>query len=234
MLFKPKASARTQGATAAGGSGSEKKRKGQGQGPKDFTKPLKYGGYAGVVVFMAVSVLQTINAFSNVNMAHIAYAENEAKLREIEEQRAIHAVENEIGRPVTVGNDGVVTQNNGSTTQDGTLSDSRPVDVGTNINNGGNDIVDNVSAEPDNDTVYNVCTACSKCGAMIKENNKNSKKCPTCGSKRYRYVAYKVKKGDTLSEISGKVGASVRSIANLNEIENVNLIYAGESLRIPD
>jgi len=46
-------------------------------------------------------------------------------------------------------------------------------------------------------------------------------------------VVYHINKGDTLSEISGKVGYSVDSIADENSIENPNLIYEGSSLRIP-
>ena len=46
-------------------------------------------------------------------------------------------------------------------------------------------------------------------------------------------VVYLVKKGDTLSKVSGSQGASVDSIAKLNEIEDINVIYTGESLIIP-
>jgi LysM repeat protein len=45
---------------------------------------------------------------------------------------------------------------------------------------------------------------------------------------------YLIKKGDTLSEISGMVHYSVDEIAEYNHIKNVDLIYAGESLRIPN
>ena len=46
-------------------------------------------------------------------------------------------------------------------------------------------------------------------------------------------VVYHINRGDTLSEISGKVGYSVDSIANENDINNPNLIYEGSSIRIP-
>ena len=46
-------------------------------------------------------------------------------------------------------------------------------------------------------------------------------------------VVYHINKGDTLSEISGKLGYSVDSIADENEIRNPNLIYEGSSLRVP-
>lgn len=46
-------------------------------------------------------------------------------------------------------------------------------------------------------------------------------------------MVYIVKKGDTLSEVSGLVGYSVDELAEYNHIKNVNLIYIDESLRIP-
>lgn len=44
---------------------------------------------------------------------------------------------------------------------------------------------------------------------------------------------YKVKKGDTLSAIAKKDNTTVSAIAKLNGIKNVNLIYAGSTLKIP-
>ncbi len=46
-------------------------------------------------------------------------------------------------------------------------------------------------------------------------------------------MVYIVKKGDTLSKISGMVGYSVDELAEYNHIKNVNLIYVNESIRIP-
>lgn len=46
-------------------------------------------------------------------------------------------------------------------------------------------------------------------------------------------MIYFVKKGDTLSAVSGIVGYSVDELAEYNHIKNVNLIYIDESLRIP-
>lgn len=45
-------------------------------------------------------------------------------------------------------------------------------------------------------------------------------------------VNYKVKSGDTLSEIAQKFGTTVNKLASLNNIKNVNLIYAGQNLKI--
>lgn len=46
-------------------------------------------------------------------------------------------------------------------------------------------------------------------------------------------MVYLVQKGDTLSEVSGILGYSIDELAEYNHIDNVNLIYAAESLRIP-
>lgn len=42
-----------------------------------------------------------------------------------------------------------------------------------------------------------------------------------------------VKKGDTLSIISGKTGVSVDRLAKVNNIRDVNLIFTGSSLCVP-
>lgn len=44
---------------------------------------------------------------------------------------------------------------------------------------------------------------------------------------------YDIKPGDTLTSISHEFGFSVDQIANLNQIRDVNVIYAGSLLRIP-
>ena len=43
---------------------------------------------------------------------------------------------------------------------------------------------------------------------------------------------YKVQSGDTLSEIAARYGTTVNELVNLNEINNPNLIYTGEVLRL--
>lgn len=45
---------------------------------------------------------------------------------------------------------------------------------------------------------------------------------------------YYVHYGDTLSGISAQTGVSVQRIANINEIDNIHLIYANSALVIPD
>lgn len=46
-------------------------------------------------------------------------------------------------------------------------------------------------------------------------------------------IVYTVRPGDTLSEIAAKYGTTYQRIALYNGIENPNLIYAGQVLRIP-
>lgn len=46
------------------------------------------------------------------------------------------------------------------------------------------------------------------------------------------HYIYTIKRGDTLSGIAMKFGVSIDSIAQLNNIKDINLIYAGERLRI--
>ena len=45
---------------------------------------------------------------------------------------------------------------------------------------------------------------------------------------------YLITRGETLSEISARYGVSVDRLAAANEIHDVNLIYEGSALRIPD
>lgn len=45
-------------------------------------------------------------------------------------------------------------------------------------------------------------------------------------------VIYTVKRGDNLWNLSRKYGTTIQSIAQLNNIQNVNLIYPGQKLRI--
>ncbi len=46
------------------------------------------------------------------------------------------------------------------------------------------------------------------------------------------HVEYKIKPGNTLSEIAAEYNTTVNEIAELNHIQNVDLIYAGETIRI--
>jgi len=44
---------------------------------------------------------------------------------------------------------------------------------------------------------------------------------------------YKIRSGDTLSALAAKFNTSVGALAKANDIKNVNLIYAGATLKIP-
>jgi nucleoid-associated protein YgaU len=46
-------------------------------------------------------------------------------------------------------------------------------------------------------------------------------------------ATYRVKRGDSLSEIASHYGVSVKQLANANGIRNANRIYAGQVLCIP-
>ena len=46
-------------------------------------------------------------------------------------------------------------------------------------------------------------------------------------------VIYTVKRGDNLWNLSRQYGTTVQSIVQLNQIQNPNLIYSGQRLRIP-
>lgn len=47
-------------------------------------------------------------------------------------------------------------------------------------------------------------------------------------------MTYTIKKGDTLSSIAKEHNTTVDALASSNNIKNKNLIYAGNTLRIPD
>lgn len=51
--------------------------------------------------------------------------------------------------------------------------------------------------------------------------------------KESEYIEYLIKEGDTLSEIAAKYGTTVKKLQKLNKIKNIDLIYAGEKLKIP-
>lgn len=50
-----------------------------------------------------------------------------------------------------------------------------------------------------------------------------------------KYIEYKIVKGDTLTKIAKKFGTTVKAIkeANPDKIKNVNKIYAGDTIKIP-
>ena len=52
------------------------------------------------------------------------------------------------------------------------------------------------------------------------------------GNYNIETIYYTVKRGDTLSEIASRYGTTVQEIAQINGIQNVNLIYPGQVLKI--
>ena len=48
------------------------------------------------------------------------------------------------------------------------------------------------------------------------------------------YIEYKIQKGDTLTAIAKKYGTTIQTLKKINDIKNVNLIYAGDVIRIPN
>lgn len=45
---------------------------------------------------------------------------------------------------------------------------------------------------------------------------------------------YTIKRGDTLTKIAKKFDTTISAIVSLNNIKNANLIYAGETIRVPN
>ena len=75
-----------------------------------------------------------------------------------------------------------------------------------------------------------------KPSAPIKEEPKPQVEKPTTQVEEPKYTLYKVKSGDTLSKIAKKYGTTVKAIkeANPDKIKNVNKIYAGDTIKIPE
>jgi len=46
------------------------------------------------------------------------------------------------------------------------------------------------------------------------------------------HIIYTIKRGDTLTSIAKRFNVTIESIAKLNDIHDINLIYAGDRLRI--
>lgn len=67
---------------------------------------------------------------------------------------------------------------------------------------------------------------------MITKNTENSN-AETTHTSTENTLLYTVKQGDTLWNISQTVYSSVAVLAQVNDISNVNLIYVGETLKIP-
>jgi GH24 family phage-related lysozyme (muramidase) len=51
--------------------------------------------------------------------------------------------------------------------------------------------------------------------------------------KKTEYIKYRIKMGDTLTDISKKYGVPIHEIASINRITNIHRIYTGHILKIP-
>ncbi|MEY8748270.1 LysM domain-containing protein [Bacillales bacterium AN1005] len=63
----------------------------------------------------------------------------------------------------------------------------------------------------------------------LDENQNQQSTSPSKPAKSYTIAA-----GDTLSAISQRYGVSVSALAEANNIQNINQIYAGQKLIIPE
>ena len=52
-------------------------------------------------------------------------------------------------------------------------------------------------------------------------------------AKKNNYKTITILRGDTLSQIAREYGVTVNELARINNIQNINLIYAGRTLRVP-
>lgn len=67
---------------------------------------------------------------------------------------------------------------------------------------------------------------------LLKDNDSSYEESSLNDTSSEEYINYKVKSGDTLSEIAKKYNTTVSSIASLNDISNINLIYVNQILKI--
>jgi LysM repeat protein len=70
----------------------------------------------------------------------------------------------------------------------------------------------------------------SKGKTSKKKSSKSSK--TTAGNRHKNYTTITIKSGDTLYQLSKKYGKSVKWLAKVNKIKDVNRIYAGRKLRV--
>lgn len=70
---------------------------------------------------------------------------------------------------------------------------------------------------------------------IIKSNNLTTyDNVKTVDSDVNNFTLYTVQKGDTLSQIASRYRTTYQKIANYNDIKNPNLIYEGQTLKIPE
>lgn len=80
------------------------------------------------------------------------------------------------------------------------------------------------------DTTVSILASINNIKDVDKIYAGNTLKIPTNNSS---YIEYKIKRGDTLSEIAKKYGTTVKKLQSINGIKNANKIYAGDTIKIP-
>lgn len=68
---------------------------------------------------------------------------------------------------------------------------------------------------------------------LINGSNGGSEKIPEIEIPDQRYINITIIKGDTLSQLAITYGTTVEELVKINNIQNPNLIYAGENLKVP-
>jgi len=90
--------------------------------------------------------------------------------------------------------------------------------------------ISGISGNVDIDIAYKDYPSIIKHKQSATNNNKPQQTTPTTQATS----TYIVQKGDTLSAIAKKFGVSVQTIADINNIKDVNKIYVGQVLKIKD
>ena len=70
-------------------------------------------------------------------------------------------------------------------------------------------------------------------GIFINENNQNSETLPEVQNPTKNYKTITIIRGDTLSKLANEYNTTVGELVSLNNIANPNLIYAGNTLKVP-
>lgn len=66
-----------------------------------------------------------------------------------------------------------------------------------------------------------------------KPTQEQPKPSPAPNEGEHEYIEYQILKGDTLTKIAKAFGTTIAKLKEINNIKNVNLIYAGDIIKIP-
>lgn len=100
----------------------------------------------------------------------------------------------------------------------------------TELNRSYTNLEDNIQVSMTLTFVRSAEITTSKGKTSRKKSSKASK--TTAGYRHKNYTAITIKSGDTLYQLSKKYGKSVKWLAKVNKIKDVNRIYAGRKLRV--